>query len=77
MGEFRLKSDLSLIEKNTKNLYLMFSRDDNIVPVSHAKKYADKLRKAKITVFKSKNGHFNVSTFPEIINMIKKDVKGI
>ncbi len=47
-GGFKLKSNLSLLEKNTKNLYLMFPKDDPIVPVSHAEKYRDKLRKAKI-----------------------------
>ena len=41
-GGFKLKRDLSLIEKNCKNLYLMFSKDDNVVPVSHAEKYRKK-----------------------------------
>lgn len=76
VGGFKLKSDLSLIEKNVKNLKLLFSRDDLVVPVSHATKYAKKLVKAKIVIYKSKNGHFNVPTFPEIIKMIKEDVKG-
>lgn len=74
-GGFSLKSDLSLMEKNCKNLYLMFSKDDDVVPVAHAEKYRKKLKKAKIIVYKSKNGHFNISTFPEIIRTIKKDVK--
>jgi predicted alpha/beta hydrolase family esterase len=74
-GGFKLKADLSLLEKNSKNLYLLFSKDDDIVPVDHAKKYEKKLKKAKIIVYKSKNGHFKVSEFPEIIKMIKKDHK--
>lgn len=74
-GGFRLKSDLSLLEKNSKNLYLLFSKDDDVVPVSHAKKYANKLKRAKIVIYKSKNGHFKVSKFPEIVRMIKKDAK--
>ena len=75
-GGFKLKSDLSLIEKNSKNLYLMFSKDDNVVPVSHAEKFREKLKSANIIIFESKNGHFTISEFPEIVKMIKADVKG-
>ena len=72
---FRLKSDLLLLEKNCKNLYLMFSKDDDVVPVSHAEKFRKKLKKAKIIIYNSKNGHFKVEKLPEIIKMIKQDVK--
>jgi len=75
VGGFKLKADLSLLEKNLKNLYLMFSKDDDVVPVSHAGKYGKKLKKAKIIIYKSKNGHFKISKFPEIVRMIKSDVK--
>jgi len=75
VGGFKLKSDLSLLEKNSKNLYLMFSEDDNVVPISHAEKYRKKLKHAEIIIFKSKNGHFQTSTFPEMIHMIKAEVK--
>lgn len=74
-GGFKLKSDLSLLEKNIKNLYLLFSKDDDVVTLPHAKKYKNKLKKAKIYIFKNKNGHFVVSKFPEIIKMIKNDIK--
>jgi predicted alpha/beta hydrolase family esterase len=77
VGGFRLKADLSLIERNCKNLHLLFSKDDDIVPVSHAEKYRKKLKKAHIVIYKSKRGHFTVPTFPEIIRMIKKDTKGL
>ncbi|MDQ7798979.1 MAG: alpha/beta hydrolase [Candidatus Edwardsbacteria bacterium] len=73
-GGFKLKSDLSLIEKNTRNLYLLFSRDDDVVPVSHAAKYAARLKKANIIIYASKNGHFKLSEFPEIIKTIRNDV---
>lgn len=75
VGGFKLKSDLSLLEKNTKNLYLFFSEDDDDVPIEHSEKYRRKLKKAIITVYPSKNGHFRVAEFPEIIKMIKSDVK--
>ncbi len=74
VGGFRLKSDLSLLEKNSKHLHLLFSQDDETVPVAHAEKYRSKLQNAHIVVYKSKNGHFKVTTFPEIIRMIKADL---
>jgi uncharacterized protein len=74
VGGFELQSNLSLIEKNSENLYLMFSKDDNVVSISHARKYGKKLKNANIIIYESKNGHFKISEFPEIINMIKKDV---
>ncbi len=75
VGGFNLKSDLSLIEKNCKNLYLMFSRDDDVVPVAHADKYRKKLPNARIIVYRSKNGHFDIPKFPEIIRLIKADAR--
>lgn len=75
VGGFKLKSDLSLLEKNTKKLTLLFSKNDDVVPVSHAKKYADKLKNANIKIYKHIKGHFVISKFPEIITMIKNDVK--
>lgn len=74
VGGFKLKSDLSLLEKNSKNLTLMFSKDDDSVPVSHAEKYRRKLKNAKIIIYKSKNGHFKIKKFPEIVKMIKNDI---
>lgn len=71
---FRLWSDLSLLERNCKNLSLLFSSDDEAVPVSHAEKYRKKLPHATITIYDDKNGHFMIEKFPEIIEMIKKDI---
>ena len=75
VGGFKLKPDLSLIEKNSKNLNLLFSKNDDVIPVSHAKKYGNKLKNANIILYKNKNGHFKISEFPEIIKMIKSDAK--
>lgn len=72
---FKLKSNLSRIEKNTKHLTLLFSEDDDVVPISHAAKYQQKLPRANIVTYKNKNGHFKVSEFPELIKMIKRIVK--
>lgn len=73
VGGFKLEKDLSLIEKNCKNLYALFSEDDDIVPVSHAEKYRKKLPKAHIGIYKDRQGHFLAPTFPAIIKMIKTD----
>lgn len=75
VGGFELKKNLSLIEKNCEDVTLMFSKDDDDVPIEHAEKYRAKLKKSKIIIYKSKNGHFDISTFPEIVKMIKEDIK--
>lgn len=75
VGGFKLKSDLSKLDKSSKNLYFMFSKDDPVVPVAHAEKYRKKLKNAKILVYKNKNGHFFVPKFPEIVKLIKSDYK--
>ena len=77
VGGFKLKSSLSLLEKNSNDLTLFFSEDDYDMPIAHAEKYRKKLPNAKIVIFKSKNGHFRVAKFPEIVKMIKEDLKSI
>lgn len=75
VGGFKLKNDLSLLEKNCKNINLLFSANDPIVPPAQAKKYAKKLKKANIVIYKHIKGHFEIAKFPEIIKMIKQDKK--
>lgn len=73
-GGFKLNSDLSMIEKNSKKVTLLFSKTDDIVPVSHAKKYEEKLENSNIIIYEDKNGHFIVPEFKELIDMIKEDI---
>jgi len=61
--------------ENCKNITLFFSKDDDIVPVDHAYKYKKKLPNANFVIYDSKNGHFNIEEFPEIVEMIKEDTK--
>lgn len=75
VGGFRLKSDLSLIGKNCANINLLFSEHDDIVPVSHAYKYANKIKGANIVIYENIPGHFRIPEFPEIVKMIRKDAK--
>lgn len=77
VGGFKLPTNLSRLDNCSKNVNLLFSQDDEIVPVSHAEKYRKKLKKANIIIFNGKNGHFFVSEFPEIVEMIKGDLKGV
>ncbi len=73
-GGFELGEDLNLIIENCGKVILMFSADDDCVPVSHAEKYRVKLDGAEVVIYDDKNGHFKVSEFPEIVDMIRKDV---
>lgn len=77
VGGFELGDDLSLIEENSENLNLLFSKDDETVPLSHMEKFKEKLVNSNIVIYDSKNGHFKISEFPEIVDMIKADVKRI
>lgn len=75
VGGFKLGSDLSMMEKNSKRLNLLFSKNDDVVPIAQAKKYTAKLKNANIIIYQHIQGHFQVPEFPEIIKMIKSDVK--
>ncbi len=53
----------------------MFSKNDDCVPVSHAEKYRKKLKNANIIIYENKNLHFKIEKFPEIVEMIKRDIE--
>ena len=76
VGGFKLGSDLSKLDNSSKNVYLMFSKNDDVVPVSHAEKYRNKLKKAQILILGNIKGHFLIERFPKIVKMIKSDVMG-
>ena len=75
VGGFRLRANLSSLEKNAKKLTLLFAKKDKVVSVAHAKKYAHKLKNPNIVIFPHIKGHFEIAKFPEIVKMIKADVK--
>jgi len=77
VGGFELGEDLSLIEKNCKKVVLMFSKDDDCVPLAHADNYRKKLKGSNFIIYESKNGHFQIEEFPEIVDMIKKSIKEV
>nr|EGQ40204.1 MAG: putative esterase [Candidatus Nanosalinarum sp. J07AB56] len=74
-GGFNVDPDLSGLEQNCGNLTLMFSEDDDVVPVRHADKYRQKLSDAEIITYESKEGHFQVAKFPELVEKIYKEVE--
>ncbi len=71
VGGFNLPSDLSMLEESCRHLYLLFSEQDESVPVDQAAKYAVKLKKAKIKIYPHIKGHFKVTEFPELVSFIK------
>jgi len=72
VGGFKLKSDLSLIMKNCKEINLFFSTTDDCVPMEHAYKYKQKLPEANFEICKHIKGHFKVSELPKMVKMIKQ-----
>ncbi|NCC71549.1 hypothetical protein EOM09_08310 [bacterium] len=74
-GGFELKDNLEKIEENCKKVVFMFSKNDNVVNISAKTGYQEKLKKSEFIEFEDKNGHFKISKFPEIIEMLKEDYK--
>jgi predicted alpha/beta hydrolase family esterase len=72
-GGFNIDSDLSLLEENCNKLTLMFSEDDDVVPVRHADKFRRTLSEPEIITYESKDGHFQVKELPELIEKIGED----
>lgn len=71
LGDFKLKSNFSKFVKQSNTIYLVFSKDDPIVPFNHLEKYKKELPNAKEIIFENR-GHFKQEKFPEIIELIKK-----
>lgn len=75
VGGFVLPRSLSRLEKQTGRLTLLFSKNDAVVPPPHATKYARKLKRARIIVYPHIKGYFQIEKFPEIVRMIKDDLR--
>lgn len=69
--DFKLPNSLLNISKQCKNIYLIQSKDDNIVPFDQVFEYKELLPKAEIIIFEDR-GHFSQETFPEIVELIKQ-----
>lgn len=70
LGKFILPKDLHGLSNQCKDIYLVFSKDDPVVPIREIKKYKDALPDAQMIIFKSR-GHFSQDHFPELAKLIK------
>jgi|SRR5581483_4114573 len=70
LGDFALPGSLNNFSEQAGKIYLLFSKDDPIVPFAQLEKYKNALRKAVAIVFENKE-HFSQDEFPELANLIK------
>lgn len=63
-------SDLTNLSKQVQNIHIFQSKDDFVVPFSHAEKYHDALPGSHLHTFEDR-GHFLQEEFPELIEEIK------
>ena len=70
-GDFVFDTDnLHILAEKTKNIVIMHSKDDFVVPYNHALKFKAALPTAELITFEDKN-HFLIPEFPELIAKIK------
>lgn len=74
-GGFKLGKSLVKLEKSAPRLALLFSKQDKVVPPINAKRYAAKLSRAEIHMYPHVTGHFQVEKLPELVRMIRQDLK--
>ena len=70
LGKFKLPKSLNQLSGQCKNIYLVFSKDDPVVPFKEMEKYCKALPTAKTVIFKNR-GHFSQNHFPELVKIIK------
>lgn len=64
-------ANLPIIQTKAKNITIMHSTDDFVVPYAHALKYKAVLPEAELVTFTDKN-HFLVEELPELVERIKQ-----
>ncbi len=69
LKDFALSKPLFKVRNQCQNIYIFHSKDDPIVPFSHAEKYKKALPGAKLIALKNR-GHFTQKTFPELSKLI-------
>ena len=69
--DWMLPKSLSKFEKQGGKIFLYQSKDDEVVSLSHLKKYQKALPLAQAIIFTNK-GHFGIEKFPEIVREIKE-----
>ena len=71
LASFALNLPLDNFRRQCKNIYLIHSLDDPLVPFEQIKKYKKALPAAKELIFSDRK-HFICESFPEIIDLVKK-----
>jgi uncharacterized protein len=73
LGDFILPESLDKFSGQTGRMYLLFSKDDPVVPFSQLEKYKKALSGAdtEIKIFENRQ-HFSQESFPELIDLLKK-----
>lgn len=70
-GDFVFDTDnINILAEKTKNIVILHSKDDFVVPYEHALKYKEALPSAELITFEDKN-HFLIPEFPELIDKIR------
>jgi predicted alpha/beta hydrolase family esterase len=68
---FWFTGSLKKLEEQVKHVFLIYSKDDKVVLFTDCDKYKSELPSANIIIFDDK-GHFRLETFPELVELIKK-----
>lgn len=71
IGDFRLPKSLRPVTHQAKNIILIYSQDDPIVPLAELRIFQRAWPTAQTIIFK-KRGHFNQPRFPELVRLIKQ-----
>ena len=67
---FIFPKNLKKLQKQGGRIFIYHSKDDKVVPFSNVKRFKKALPEAKTVIFKNK-GHFNQTSFPELVKDIK------
>jgi len=70
LGDFILPKSIRKFARQGGHIFIYHSKDDQVVPVQHANEYHKALPNAVLRIFQNK-GHFNQSTFPELVKEIQ------
>ena len=70
LGDFEPLGLLGKLSKQVGKIYLLFSKDDPIVPFNQLEEYKTALPSAEVIAFENKE-HFGQESFPELLDLIK------
>lgn len=70
LTDFALPASLQRFEQQGGKIYLVYSKDDRVVPFTESKKYQQLLPQAQLVSFDDR-GHFNQERFPELVALLQ------